>query len=1136
MTTTPTTTTTTTPTPTTPTTTTTPTPTTTTTPTPTTTPTTSTPTTTTPTTTITRFSGRRRQRPPRAKLASPDPLSAFIRAAVAGSDDDLDGNADTQWHTITPNQTAVDLDETEDPPQDHDGWSATRASAYLAAHRHGADRPFEAGCATFPPVVIPEPSGFAFVRQRRLRREETAALRPIIDELLATKVIRERAALDGFCCPVHAVKKQGSDAGGQPPKFRLVTDLRLLNKQISALVYEGEKLADTARRIAGLPTQPNTRFARLDVKQFFFNFAVAEDSQHLFSFEFDGRYYSFTALSMGFKNSSALTNRFMAQMFSDADCRRLKLGIYADDLVVAGRDSDELLANLNVVLERLADAGLVLNGAKSVIDATSVVFAGVYVTPGAIGIAPEHLAAVRDWVPCTTRSALSRFVGLVRWVGTFCPSFATLVAPLEERLRTAKSTIAFTEIERAAFNAVKEALTDGEFLATFDESLPLLIYSDSSAVASGSVLMQQDVFGVWRVLAYVSKRFNAAQRNYSVRQRELFGFIVCAEKFADWFAAAPEVQCFTDHQSLEHVMTATRQESDRVARWCNDLSRYNVTFKYISGAQNGMADAISRRDLDHHKRAAAPARAPTNDPAPVAAHRVTAFNPPTAYGDALPLCPLQSTWLPVLLQEYAADPYFEGVLGPADSPSTASRHRPRYLVLGPDGCVWNTSLLAQPRLALPVGSTRDRIVQGVHESGGHQYHVGTTAQLKAAYFFEGMANYVERALATCTVCATAKHKTTATGFSNNHSAPQRRLGSLVMDVFSGLTEVAGYKQVLLIRDELTKYTVLAPLSGSAGAAEVITALETTWFSVFGYPSSIWCDKASYFTAERFTGFCASNNIALSFATTDHHVAPAERAIRVAREMMRTLLGPSGNWINILPMVALAMNRLVSRSDGLSASQRLFGFDVALPLLPSSFKACVSAYAGRETSAATLVDLIDKFYVVKEKSAAQHDKGRVGSGIKVGDQVFVPRDLVKALDSSYGDSKAIKMRSPFFGPFFVTEDEGFGNWRLSGLGDLRVQPVFHESVLKLRRRFSSPAVGQPWLRHGDMHWPDGSRRVQRVVQKRVWNGAVQYLVQFVGGAESDPGFWISSSQINSVDQQKISEFNSSSVVLQLPSAV
>ena len=399
--------------------------------------------------------------------------------------------------------------------------------------------------------------------------------------------------------------------------------------------------------------------------------------------------------------------------------------------------------------------------------------------------------------------------------------------------------------------------------------------------------------------------------------------------------------------------------------------------------------------------------------------------------------------------------------------------------------------------------------------------------MKSAYFFPGMADIIQRTLLACTTCAATKHKTTATGFSNNHSAPKRRLGSLTVDVVSGFTEVAGFKQVLLVRDELTKINALAPLSGNAGAAEIITAFETYWFRVYGFPSSIWCDKGSYFTADRFKRFCADNNIHLSFATTDHHVPEAERAIRTSREILRSMLGSSGNWVNILHLVELAMNRLVSRSDGLSAGQRLFGFDVALPLLPTTAQACVSAFAARDFSASTLVDLIDRFYVVKEKSAAQHDRGRIESGITVGDQVFVPRELIKAADNSYGNSKAAKMRDPFLGPYYVVGDEGFGNWRLSGLEGLRVDPVFHESALKLRRQFSTPAVGQPWLRHNDMHWPDGSRRVQQVLQKRDWNGAVQYLVSFVGGAVSDPGFWVSSSQLNSLDQQKILEFNSSS---------
>ncbi len=1050
-------------------------------------------------------------------------------------EDVVTNSTSTSTHTITPGLTAVDLDEAEEETPEHDGWNAAKAAEYVAARGHGIDRPFKAGCAKFPPIVIPEPTGFAHPRQRVLRQQEVTALQPIIDDLVKTGSIKQTDRLSGFCCPIHAVRKP--TAPGAPTKFRLVTDLRLLNVMTPQSTFDtSETLAETARRLAGTPDAPNTRFAKLDLKSFFFQFGIAPESQHLFGFMFAGKCYQFTCLTMGYKNSSSWTAKFMASIFSDEEQRRYKLGAYVDDLGIAGRDSRELLANLDFVLQRLAQFGLVLNADKSVIDATSILFAGILIGPGSISLADEHLQAIRSWVPCTTRAALSRFVGLTRWVSHFCPKFATLIAPLEARLLTAKTTLTFSATELESFNSVKAALTSGEFLVNFNENYPLLIYSDSSDIATGSSLLQRDANGDLHVLAYCSRRFNSAQRGYSIRQRELYGFVVCAEKFAAWFARAPSIQCFTDHQSLQSILVASKQESDRVARWCCLLSQYAVTFTYIKGSQNCLADAISRRDLGHAKRAQQPA--PTA--ATTAIRVIRAYNievPPTTVVP-LPSFFLPRDWLPALLLEYSADVYFADLCTAAvtgeqsDNQPTSTRVRSRFLSVDGNGVVWNTAVQSQPRLALPEGTIRDKLVREVHASTGHLHHTATTAALKSAFFFPTMAATVEHAIEACDVCKADKHKTTATGRSNDHSTPQRRLGSLAIDVFSGLTEIAGFNQVLLIRDQLTKITVLAPLSANAGAAEIITALETHWFRVYGFPDSVYCDKGSYFTAKRFTQYCSDNHILLSFATTDHHVPEAERAIRTARERLRTMSHTTGDWLNALHLCELAMNRMVSRSDGYSASQRLFGFDIALPLLPTTEEARVSPRSGCDRSAETLMELIDAFYVAKEKSAAQHDKGRIPSGIAVGALVMVKRKLVTAADSAFGNKKAAKSRPPFVGPYLVTKDEGYCNWRLSGLEDLRVDPVFHESVLKLHTKHAAPAATQAGLRFGDLTWPDGSRRVQQVLDKRSWHGAVQYLVRLVGSVPTDPGVWFSYSQLHSVDQQKISEFDSSSAGLQL----
>jgi hypothetical protein len=147
-----------------------------------------------------------------------------------------------------------------------------------------------------------------------------------------------------------------------------------------------------------------------------------------------------------------------------------------------------------------------------------------------------------------------------------------------------------------------------------------------------------------------------------------------------------------------------------------------------------------------------------------------------------------------------------------------------------------------------------------------------------------------------------------------------------------------------------------------------------------------------------------------------------------------------------------------------------------------------------------------------------------SGISLGARVLVKRELAKSFDGAVSDAKALKSRSPFVGPFLVTQDMGRGNWRVAGLEKLKkVDPVFHESNLKLLVRHESAVPRTPGLKHMDMFWPDDTRRVQEVVEKRSLHGFTQYRVKFIGGMDGDPGTWLALNQLHLFDQQKILDF-------------
>ena len=115
-------------------------------------------------------------------------------------------------HTISPNLTAIDVEEEPDvytpcQGQDDRGWSKERVTAFLSANGHDSTRKFRGGCANFPPARIHVPANPSFQRQRRLRQEERRAAQDNMSKYLEAGVFRKLDRRPRFCSPMHVIKK-----------------------------------------------------------------------------------------------------------------------------------------------------------------------------------------------------------------------------------------------------------------------------------------------------------------------------------------------------------------------------------------------------------------------------------------------------------------------------------------------------------------------------------------------------------------------------------------------------------------------------------------------------------------------------------------------------------------------------------------------------------------------------------------------------------------------------------------------------------------------------------------------------------------------------------------------------------------
>ncbi|KAI3361646.1 hypothetical protein L3Q82_002011 [Scortum barcoo] len=177
-----------------------------------------------------------------------------------------------------------------------------------------------------------------------------------------------------------------------------------------------------------------------------------------------------------------------------------------------------------------------------------------------ISMLEEKVQAVRDWPTPTNLRELKSFIGLASYYR----------------------------------RSLKKVLTESPILTPPDPNLPFVLDTDASDVGMGAVLSQMGPKGE-KVVAYLSKTFNKAERRYCVTRRELFAIaIVRAIGHFKYYLCGLPFTVRTDHSALQWLMSFKEPEG-QIARWLEGLASYVFKVDYRAGARHANADGMSRR-------------------------------------------------------------------------------------------------------------------------------------------------------------------------------------------------------------------------------------------------------------------------------------------------------------------------------------------------------------------------------------------------------------------------------------------------------------------------------------------------------------------------------------------------------------
>ena len=107
-------------------------------------------------------------------------------------------------------------------------------------------------------------------------------------------------------------------------------------------------------------------------------------------------------------------------------------------------------------------------------------------------------------------------------------------------------------LQQQSFDSMKARFSDAPILLQPDLTTPFHLECDASKFACGAVLSQQGEDRIWHPVAFMSKSFIEAERNYDIYDRELLAIIRALEEWWHYLEGSPHpVEILSDHKNLE---------------------------------------------------------------------------------------------------------------------------------------------------------------------------------------------------------------------------------------------------------------------------------------------------------------------------------------------------------------------------------------------------------------------------------------------------------------------------------------------------------------------------------------------------------------------------------------------------------
>lgn len=208
-------------------------------------------------------------------------------------------------------------------------------------------------------------------------------------------------------------------------KVRICGDYKVgVNEWVEVDQYPLPKTQDLFATLAG-----GKQFTKLDLTQAYQQEEIEAESRKYLTINTQKGLYQVNRLPYGVSSAPAIFQRIMDQVLQGLP------GLFLDDILISGRDTEEHLHNVEAVLQRLQERGLKVNGEKCAFLRSSVTYLGHRIDEQGIHPVQEKTDAIAKAPVPKNVTELRAYLALLTYYGKFIENLSTLIKPMTEFLQ-----------------------------------------------------------------------------------------------------------------------------------------------------------------------------------------------------------------------------------------------------------------------------------------------------------------------------------------------------------------------------------------------------------------------------------------------------------------------------------------------------------------------------------------------------------------------------------------------------------------------------------------------------------------------------------------------------------------------------